>query len=111
MFMAGKFMCEDNADKGYLAKDIRNKKERVVSYHESMNKYYKITTYLKNIWENVIFIKGTDKEYIEQILDYNENADHDDAPDSCASLARKLWKAKDDNNSNNNEEDYYSEYL
>lgn len=91
-FNAGRIFCEDNGDKGYLGKDLRRKGERVSIYHEDMNKFLKITTYLKAEWRNVIFVEGTDPEYINQICDYNENAEHDDAPDSCASIIRKLWK-------------------
>lgn len=91
-FNAGRIFCEDNGDKGYLGKDLRRKGERVSIYHEDMNKFLKITTYLKSEWSNVIFVEGTDPEYINQICDYNENAEHDDAPDSCASIIRKLWK-------------------
>lgn len=87
-FNSGQIYCEDNADKGFLAKDLRKKGERVTLYHESMNKYLKITSYLKFEWQNVIFVKGTDAEYINQICDYNENAEHDDAPDSAASVVR-----------------------
>lgn len=90
-FNAGKIWTETNGDKGYVAKDLKKKGERVAMYHEDMNKFLKITTYLKGVWKNVIFVAGTDKEYIEQICDYNENADHDDAPDSLASLVRMMW--------------------
>lgn len=89
---AGKIFCEDNGDKGYLAKEIKKHGERAVPYHENMNKYLKITSYLKFAWQDVIFVQGTDVAYIQQILDYNENADHDDAPDSLASIVRRLWK-------------------
>lgn len=91
-FMLGKCWNETNADKGMIARDLKRKYGmRMVTYHESMNKHIKISTYLKAIWENVIFIDGTDDEYINQILDYNEDAEHDDCPDSAASLARKLY--------------------
>lgn len=91
-FNAGKIYNEDNADKGFLGKELRKKGERVIIYHESMNKYYKITTYLKSEWNNVVFVDGTDDEYINQICDYNENAEHDDCPDSLSSLIRALEK-------------------
>lgn len=94
-FMCGKLYNENNGDKGYLAKELRNKGVRVISYHEDMNKFLKITTYLKNVWENVIFVNGTDDEYINQICDYNEDAEHDDCPDSLASLIRKKWNKKE----------------
>ena len=89
----GKCWNETNADKGMIARDLKHKYGvRMVTYHESMNKYVKISTYLKAIWQYVIFVAGTDDEYINQILDYNEDAEHDDCPDSAASLARKLYK-------------------
>ena len=87
----GKIWCEDNGDKGYLAKEIKKKNERAVTYHESMNKFIKITSYLKGDWNNIVFVQGTDEEYIQQICDYNENAEHDDAPDSLASICRLMY--------------------
>lgn len=94
-FNAGRIYCEDNGDKGYLAKDLRAKGERVVKYHESQNKFIKITSYLKVAWKHVHFVDGTDAEYISQVCDYNENAEHDDAPDSCASIIRQMFFKKD----------------
>lgn len=99
-FNAGKISCENNGDRGYFGKALRAKGERVNIYHEKMNKYIKITSYLKAEWKNVIFVAGTDEEYINQICDYNENAEHDDAPDSLASLIRKMWNKKDASESN-----------
>lgn len=93
-FNAGKIYCEDNGDKGYLAKSLRQKGEKVVTYHENQNKFLKITSYLKNAWKDVIFVLGTDQEYINQVSDYNEDAEHDDAPDSLSSLIRVLWQKK-----------------
>lgn len=87
--------CEDNGDKGYLAKDLRSKGVTVHKYHEGMNKYTKISSYLKSVWRDVVFCEGTDKEYIEQICEYNIDAAHDDAPDSLASMIRKLWSKKE----------------
>ncbi len=94
-FNAGKIYCETNADKGLLAKELRKKGERVIQYHEDENKFMKIVTYLKREWKNVVFVAGTDEEYIKQICDFNERAEHDDAPDSLASLIRILWNRTD----------------
>lgn len=94
-FNAGEIYCETNADKGYLAKALRAKGERAVTYHENMNKFLKITSYLKAEWRNVVFVAGTDDVYIDQICDYNENAEHDDAPDSAASIVKRLWNKRD----------------
>lgn len=93
-FLCRKLFCETNADKGYVAKAFRDRGLRVSTYHERENKHVKITTYLKFNWKDVIFVEGTDEKYINQICDYNENAEHDDCPDSLASLIRKLERRK-----------------
>lgn len=90
-FLCGKLYNERNADKGIVARDLKNMGIRMSTYDEKMNKYIKIVTYLKHVWKNVVFVEGTDPEYIEQICDYNENAPHDDAPDSAASLVRVFY--------------------
>ncbi len=92
LFKAGTCYMERNADKGYLAEKVQNP---VQSYHEHMNKYIKISTLLRGEWENVIFANGTDPNYINQILEYTENAKHDDAPDSLASIIRILKNGKE----------------
>lgn len=87
-FMCQKLYNEDNADKGMVGKELRKKDMKVILYHEDMNKYMKIVTYLKAIWKDLYFVEGTDEEFIRQIEDFYEDAEHDDAPDSVASLAR-----------------------
>ena len=87
-----KLYIEKNADKGYVAKEFRKKGLRVVSYNEHQNKYVKITTHLKFVWDKIRFVKGTDTEYIDMICDYNDNAEHDDCPDSLSSLIRVMAK-------------------
>ena len=101
-FNAGRIYTELNADKGMIAKELVKRGERTSTYHERMNKYIKITTYLKGAWEDVVFVQGTDKKYIEQICDFNENAEHDDCPDSLASILRVLWNKKEESQEQNN---------
>ena len=84
-YQAGTLYSETNADKGYLNKQI---KRPTRTYHESMNKYVKISTFLRGRWNDIIFIEDTDVDYISQILDYTEHSNKDDAPDSLASLIR-----------------------
>ncbi len=55
-----------------------------------MNKFVKISTFLRKWWPNIRFLEGTDPEYIAQILDYTIHAEHDDAPDSAACICRVL---------------------
>ena len=92
-FNIGKLYNENNADKGMVGKELRKRGLKVTLYHEDMNKYLKIVTHLKALWNDIIFTEGTDAEYIEQICDYWEDAAHDDAPDSAACLAR-IWNRK-----------------
>lgn len=89
-FRAGTIHVEKNADKGYLAKELNKRRAFAQEYHESQNKFIKITTYLRKYWKQIEWLEDTDPEYINEILDYTENAEHDDSPDSAASLLRKM---------------------
>lgn len=85
----GRVYMELNADKGYSAKALKEKGLRMVPYHEDTNKHIKIVTQLKAAWPDIVFCEGTDEAYINQITDYTEDAEHDDAPDSLASLCQR----------------------
>lgn len=92
---AKRLMCapvhvEFNSDKGYLSGEIRNRGYYAFGYTEDQNKHIKISTYLRKWWNNIKFLKGTDREYITQIMDYTDAAEHDDAPDS-ASCCCRYW--------------------
>ena len=82
--------CEKNGDKGFLIRELFERGAYASGYVESQNKFGKICTYLKKWWPRIVFLEGTDPEYIDQILDYTENAEHDDAPDSAACICRIL---------------------
>jgi len=86
-FRVGTIHIENNADKGYLKEKIRSQRP-TKGYHESTNKYIKISTYLRSQWNNIWWLAGTDMEYLGEIMDYTESAEHDDAPDSAASILR-----------------------
>ena len=88
--MCSPIYCETNGDKGYLGRELRNRGAAVRMYQERQNKYLKISTHLRKWWGSVVFLSGTDPEYIAQIMDYNEQASHDDAPDSAACVCRIL---------------------
>lgn len=85
----GTIHVENNGDKGYLAKEIKKRGIPVKEYHESQNKFIKIATYLRAEWSNIQWLDTTDPDYMAQVLDYTENAEHDDAPDSASSLIRQ----------------------
>ena len=94
-FRCSKLYNESNADKGFVARDLRKLGAKVILYSEKENKYIKIVTHLKAIWKDLIFVDGTDREYIEQICNYFEDAEHDDAPDNAACLARLFYPKKE----------------
>ena len=82
--------CETNGDKGYVARELRRRGAMVRTYTEQMNKHVKIAAHLRKWWSRVVLIEGTDRAYIDQILNYTAQAEHDDAPDSAACLVRAL---------------------
>lgn len=92
--MLGTIYCEENADKGYLKKKIRRMGHPSIGYSERTNKYIKISTYLREAWANVRFLDcpefPLDADALNEIYDYNENAAHDDMPDSAASAIRQF---------------------
>jgi predicted phage terminase large subunit-like protein len=92
--LLSRMYMETNSDKGYAAKTFRNHGIKVQTYAENLNKYVKIVTYLKTAWPDIVFCEGTDQLYIDQICDYTEDAEHDDAPDSLASLVQRAKFAK-----------------
>ena len=88
--MCAPIYVEDNADKGYLYKELSRYGAYAKKYNERETKVVKISSYLRKWWPRIKWLKGTDQEYITQILDYTEHADHDDAPDSAACVCRIL---------------------
>lgn len=86
--MCAPIWCEDNGDKGFLAKEISRRGFSARKYHEKENKYLKISSYLRKWWRNIVWLEGTDREYLAQIMDYTEDSEHDDAPDSASVMCR-----------------------
>ena len=89
-YKAGTIYNEDNGDKGFLNRELQTVGLIGKKYHEAQNKYVKISSFLKKNWNEIYWLEDTDPEYLNQILDYTEHAQHDDAPDSAASLLRAL---------------------
>jgi len=90
----GPINVELNADKGFLAREIKNRGYKAQTYSEPENKYIKISTYLRKWWDNIVWLEGTDKDYLAQILDYNDAAEHDDSADSAAVVCRYYDRRK-----------------
>lgn len=89
----GTIWCEKNADKGYLRKKIIGFGHPCRAYTEKTNKFIKISTHLKTAWANLRLLDcdqyPLDAAAVNQVLDYNEHAAHDDMPDSLASALRE----------------------
>ena len=89
-YLARNLWLETNGDKGYLGQEFRQRNMKVMTYHEKMNKDLKIQTYLYGSWQDIYWLEETDPKYINQIMDYTENAEIVDAPDSAACACRLL---------------------
>jgi len=95
MYGAHKIYMETNSDKGLIL-DYMTDHPTAQSYSiwpepyaESMNKQLKISSVLFEKWHDIQFAEETDPAYLEQITDWSENVkagEHDDAPDSLASI-------------------------
>lgn len=81
-------ICEENADKGYLAKELIKKGLNVKTYHEGMNKHVKIEKFGYPNWDNIDWCEDTDPEYISQIMDYEQGEEPDDCADNFSSLIK-----------------------
>lgn len=79
---------EKNDDKGYTAKALQKRGLQAISYHEDENKHIKISNYIYPVWKQIRWANETDLNHLNQIVDYEEGAEPDDAPDSLASLIK-----------------------
>lgn len=97
------FYNENNPDKGMVYRLIMakfaergyriniSKKPEEYNYAEGTNKQIKIQTHLLHHWQNLLWDMDCDMTYSNMILDYQEGAEPDDAPDSAASLLRAFY--------------------
>ena len=95
LYKCDKIFLETNPDKGYTATKLQGKGLSTQTYFENENKHIKISTNLYDYWSKLGFYKGTDDEYLSQIVDYREGSEPDDAPDSLSSIIRELCKPVD----------------
>lgn len=87
----GTVWCERNADKGYLADRMRDMGLNVSTYQESANKFVKISTHARGRWRDLMRLDSpsdASAAYWDEVMDYCEGAEHDDAPDSLACAIR-----------------------
>jgi hypothetical protein len=85
---------EENPDKGFVADLLKEEGFTVKKYNESIKKSVKISTYLYEMWKEIIWDESTDGEYMNQILDWREGQEPDDSPDSASSLIRWCYSKR-----------------
>jgi len=94
----GTIYIEENGDKGLAKKAMQPFYPNIVGYTERENKHNKIVGHLKGNWQEIYFDDSlnTDAqvEYNNQIIDYAEGVEPDDAPDNAAAGMR-LMKERD----------------
>lgn len=91
-YRIGTIWTEDNDDKGFVCDMLRDNGVMADTYHENTNKHVKIENNLleNGFWELIDWDIDTDPEFMNQILDYVEGSEPDDAPDATASAGRIL---------------------
>lgn len=89
-YKCGSFFVETNADKGYSKRDLSEMFTGTLGRNEPANKHIKIISFAKQNWDNLIFADDCQPEYVNQIMDYSEDAELKDAADSLASLIREM---------------------
>ncbi|WP_061216047.1 terminase [Leptospira santarosai] len=81
--------CNNGGDAIYEALKKR-KTLKVEKAHASGNKTLRIVDQIRGNWGRLRFSRFLSPAYFNQILKYNDQAAHDDAPDSLASLIKKV---------------------
>lgn len=95
LYRVKKIFTEKQSDRGWTAKMLRDKGLIVNEYDENLKKEHKIATYVYEQWPKLLWAPETDDEYLSQIVDWTaESKNHDDAPDSLASLCRQCFSTK-----------------
>jgi len=90
----GTITIEINADQGYTVKEFKKLWPSVKGYRERENKHLRILNYVRKYWKNIVFDSAVNLEYLNEILDYQEGQEPDDAPDALAGLMRTLGYGK-----------------
>lgn len=95
-FKASTLHVETNPDRGYTADalrafpDVQSNHIWIEDYDERTKKTEKIATFGYEVWKDTEWSESaTDRNYLEQMVDYLPDQEPDDAPDSFASLCRQ----------------------
>ncbi|MBX7086673.1 MAG: hypothetical protein K1X70_09610 [Leptospirales bacterium] len=77
---------ESNDNKGLLANQFKSRWPLVRERYERVNKHVRIVEHLKANWARIVFAPGCDPTFLQQITEYREREEPDDAPDALAGL-------------------------
>ncbi|MCK6380845.1 MAG: terminase family protein [Leptospiraceae bacterium] len=81
---------ESNQAQTLIAREFRNRGFHVKEIYSSTAKHLRIMNNVKLNWRRLKFSRMVNQDYLKQILQYNELASHDDAPDSLAGLLAQI---------------------
>jgi hypothetical protein len=89
-YNCGSYYVETNADQGYSKKDLSEMRPGCIGRRSHKNKHVKIISFALNNWDDLIFAEDCQGEFVNQIMDYQEGQEPDDAPDALASLIEEM---------------------
>jgi hypothetical protein len=87
-------IVEINKDEGAVAYELRKRGLNVQENRAVKNKYLRITDNVLKNWSSIRFSRAVTNQYMTQVLEYYELAQHDDAPDSLAAFCERIFVAK-----------------
>lgn len=93
-FRVGMVLCERNQAQVLVVREFQRRGFYTKGVLSVSNKFARITSALKKNWHLIQFSTDVSTKFLDQILEYNENADKDDAPDALASLIASFRNTK-----------------
>jgi hypothetical protein len=89
-YKAGTLYIETNADKGMSAAEIEKIYPAVERVYEHENKHKRIIHFVKRNYGKLVFSSKCQLEFANQVIEYEEGLEPDDAPDALAGVLRVL---------------------
>lgn len=95
LYKVRRIYVEKQSDRGWTHSMLKKEGINAVEYSEDTKKQHKISTFLYEVWPNLVWSPESDDDYMVQIQDWTaESKALDDAPDSAASLIRACFSKK-----------------
>jgi len=90
-----KIYVERQSDRGWTHSMLKKEGLNAIEYNEDTKKQHKISTYLFEVWPQIVWSPDSDDDYMVQVTDWTaESRGLDDGPDSAASLCRACYSKK-----------------